>query len=591
MTSKKHSHPNAPETRVLWLLWQRIRSFRRLLALVIFAAVAGNGFVLLSPLLTGLAIDKMIGPGQVDWPGLIRLLVIFLGTALAGSTLQKLLFNTTVKIAAGVTQQLRTELAEHVDKMPLSEIDKRESSNVASLLTHDLNAVSEGLITGLSQAFGGIVTLVGTLFLMLRLHAGVTVIMLVLTPLSFLISGRIAAAARRQYQLESAKNAELRQVAEEAAGQLELLHSFDARDDFTDKLKSLNRELYVFGQKAQFYSSLSNPVTRLINASAYILAAVVSGILAAGGALSTGNVASLLGYSMQFSRPVNEITSVAAQLQSALAGAGRIFSLLRTETEKPDTPQMPVMQVQGGSFVMNDVDFSYYPGQNLIRDLDLFVPAGSQVAVAGPTGAGKTTLINLLLRFYDIDSGDIRIDDQSIYDVSRSSLRRSFGMVLQDSWLFAGTISENIAFARPEATVEEIHEAARSAGAHSFISRLPEGYDTRIEAESDRLSAGQKQLICIARTMLADPPILILDEATSNVDTYTEKKIQKAFRRLMDGRTSFVIAHRLSTILDSDLILVMDKGQIIEQGSHDELLAADGFYASLFQAQYAGRET
>lgn len=239
---------------------------------------------------------------------------------------------------------------------------------------------------------------------------------------------------------------------------------------------------------------------------------------------------------------------------------------------------------------MSGVDFSYYPGQELIRDLNLFVPAGSQVAVAGPTGAGKTTLINLLLRFYDIDSGDIRIDDQSIYSVSRSSLRRSFGMVLQDSWLFTGTISENIAFARPDASEDEIREAARSAGAHSFISRMPDGYNTQIEAASDRLSAGQKQLICIARTMLADPPILILDEATSNVDTYTEKKIQKAFRRLMDGRTSFIIAHRLSTILDSDLILVMDKGQIIEQGSHDELLAADGFYASLFHAQYAGKE-
>lgn len=589
MTGKKFLH-NESDGSVLSQLWERVRSFKSLLALVILAAVVGNGFVLLAPWLTGLAIDKMAGPGIVDWNGLLRLLVLFLMTAMVGSVLQKLLLNTTVRIAAGVTQQLRIELAEHVNKMPLSEIDKRESANVASLLTHDLNAVSEGLLSGLSQAFGGMVTLIGTLVLMLRLHAGVTVIVLVLTPLSFFVSGRIAAAARRQYQLESAKNAELRQAAEEAAGQLELIHSFDARADFAAKLKALNQELYTYGQKAQFYSSLSNPVTRLINASAYILVAAVSGILAAAGALSTGNVASLLGYSMQFSRPVNDITSVAAQLQSALAGAGRIFSLLRTETEKQDNDQTPTMQVQGGSFVMNDVDFSYYEGQNLIRGLNLNVPAGSQVAVAGPTGAGKTTLINLLLRFYDIDSGDIRIDDQSIYNVSRSSLRRSFGMVLQDSWLFAGTISENISFARVDATGDEIQAAARSAGAHSFISRLPDGYDTLIDADSDRLSAGQKQLICIARTMLADPPILILDEATSNVDTYTEKKIQRAFRKLMDGRTSFVIAHRLSTILDSDLILVMDKGQIIEQGSHDELLAAGGFYASLFQAQYAGRE-
>lgn len=591
MTDTRHASTNISEPGVLHLLWLRIRSFRKLLVLVIVSAIGGNGLVLLLPWLTGLAIDKMTGPAQVDWPGLIRLLIYFLAAALAGSTLQKLLFNTTVKIAAGVTGQLRTELADHVDNMPICELDKRESANVASLLTHDLNAVSEGLITGLSQAFGGVVTLVGTLVVMLRLHVGVTVVLLVLTPLSFFISGRIAAAARRQYQMESIKNSELRQVAEEAVSELELLHSFDARDDFTEKLKVLNRELYTFGQKAQFFSSLSNPVTRLINASAYILVAAFSGVLAVAGTISTGNVASLLGYSMQFSRPVNEITSVAAQLQSALAGADRIFSLLKTKTEKADTSQTSEMQVQGGSLLMHNVDFSYYPDQNLIRDLNLFVPAGSQVAVAGPTGAGKTTLINLLLRFYDIDSGDIRIDDQSIYNVSRSSLRRSFGMVLQDSWLFAGTISENIAFARTEANTEEIHEAARSAGAHSFISRLPEGYATKIDADSDRLSAGQKQLICIARTMLANPPILILDEATSNVDTYTEKKIQHAFRRLMDGRTSFVIAHRLSTILDSDLILVMDKGQIIEQGSHDELLAAEGFYASLFQAQYAGRET
>ncbi|MDD3503166.1 MAG: ABC transporter ATP-binding protein [Eubacteriales bacterium] len=574
----------------VWQLWQRISRYRARLVAIILLALIGNGLLLLTPWLTGLAIDTMIGEGEVIWSEL-RLVIVFLVISVVlGSLCQKILFNTTVNVSAGVAANLRREISLHADKLPLSEIDSRDSGNIASMLTHDLNALSDGLVTGLSQAFGGLVTLIGTLFMMLRLHAGVTLIIIVLTPVSFFVSSRITNAARKQYQRESKKIAGLRQLAEEAAEQMSLLQSMAAREIYARRLQELNRDLYDAGRRAQFYSSLSNPVSRLINSSAYILVAVAASIIAVAGRLSTGNVATLLGYSMQFSRPINEITSVAAQLQSAMAGAERIFSLLASETEADDRVSSKKFTAQDGQIDMSDVEFSYYPGQNLITDLDLHVPAGSQVAVVGPTGAGKTTLINLLLRFYDIQSGDISIDQQSIFSMTRYDLRASFGMVLQDSWLFGGTIRENIAFARFNASDEDIIAASIDAGAHSFIRRLPDGYDTVIRAGSDQLSAGQKQLISIARTMLADAPILILDEATSNVDTYTEKKIQRAFARMMAGRTSFVIAHRLSTILDSDLILVMDRGSIIEQGTHDDLMAAGGFYADLFMAQYAGRE-
>ena len=579
--------------RVFFFLLYKVKKFKVLILGLILTAFIGNGIALLGPWLTGEAIDLMRGENQVEWSTLVKLLLIMLVLFLSGAALQRLLSVFTTKLAAAVVSDLRQEMAAHMDRIPLKDLDQIESGYISSILTHDMNMISDGLVTGFSQAFGGIVTLTGTLILMFYIQPAITFILIIITPLSFVTASKIASAARRQYQEESKLNSQFRARVQEAVEQQQLLKAFNARNEYEEKIFAINQKLYIHGQKAQFFSSLSNPVTRLINASAYILIAVVSGIMAVQGKISVGNIASMLGYSMQFSKPVNEITAVAAQLQSAIASTDRLIDFLEIPEEQSyDTSENSLnkLNVNSGEIKFENVSFSYSKEKELIKNLNLSVEAGSQIAIVGPTGAGKTTLVNLLLRFFDVGTGDIKIDGQSIYSVSRKSLRSSFGIVLQDCWLFHDTIKNNIAFSNPEAGLQQIETAARLAGAHGFIERLPKGYNTIIGRDSN-LSDGQKQLLAIARTMLADSPILVLDEATSNVDIYTEKKIQKAFKTLMHGRTSFIIAHRLSTILDADMIIVMKDGNVIEQGTHSSLLSADTFYSELFNAQFAGKET
>jgi len=541
------------------------------------------------PFIIGKGVDNIVGKNNVDFSkiGKIVLVIIILYcvSAICQWTLQVL----TSKLANRTVEELRNDVFIHITKMPLEYYDRNAHGDIMSRLTSDMEYISEGIFQSVTQFITGIISIVGSLVFMFILNPLITLVVIVMTPVTFFIASFITKRSSKLFKEQSKLNGELNGFVEEMIGNQKVVKAFNYEDKAQEKFEEINNRLYKAGRWAQFYSSLVNPSTRLVNNITYVLLGMTGGIAAIAGRLSIGYISSFLTYSTYFSQPINNITSVTTQLQTAIASARRVFSVLDCEPEKNE--EEGLIDFSGttspkGKVTFDDVSFSYNADQPLIKNFSLNVNKGTRVAIVGPTGAGKTTLVNLLMRFYDVNCGNIYVDDINIKSMTKDSLRKSFGMVLQDTWLFAGTIRDNIAYGKPDASDEEVIAAAKSANAHSFIKRLPMGYNTIVTEGGGNLSQGQRQLLTIARVMLIIPPMLILDEATSSVDTRTEIKIQKAFDRLMEGRTSFIIAHRLSTIREADLILVMNKGQIVEQGTHDQLIAKGGFYNKLYYSQY-----
>ena len=556
---------------------------RKYLILVIISALLANIFMLVAPYISGRAIDFIKGENNVDFPMVAKFIGILFAVYVLNALFTWGMTVFTNALSNHSIEKMRKDAFGKISKLPLKFFDGHSHGDIISRLTNDIDAVSEGLLQGITQLFSGIVTVVGSLVLMFLLDWRITLCVIVITIICIFVSKAIATNSGKMFRLQAQTIGELNGYVSETVGNLKVVKAFGYEDKSSEVFGEINARLYDCGQKAQFYSSLVNPTTRYINNLAYISVGVLGGLAALAGHLSVGIISSFLIYATQFARPINDMTSILTQLQSAQAAAARIFALGEIEPETPDEDR-PELEVKNGEVMFKDVDFSYNKDKELIKDLNIAAKPGQRVAIVGPTGAGKTTIVNLLMNFYGVDKGTIFVDGQAIDSVQRDSLRKNFGMVLQDSWLFAGTVKENIAYGKEGATDEEIINAAKAASAHGFIKRLPNGYDTMITEDGGNLSSGQKQLLTIARAMLSDPKILILDEATSNVDTMTEQRIQKAFLKMMEGRTSFIIAHRLSTIREADLILVMDKGRIIEQGTHKELLAKNGFYTKLYNS-------
>lgn len=556
---------------------------RKYLILVIISALLANIFMLVAPYISGRAIDFIKGENNVDFPMVAKIIGILFAVYVLNALFTWGMTVFTNALSNHSIEKMRKDAFGKISKLPLKFFDGHSHGDIISRLTNDIDAVSEGLLQGITQLFSGIVTVVGSLVLMFLLDWRITLCVIVITIICIFVSKAIATNSGKMFRLQAQTIGELNGYVSETVGNLKVVKAFGYEDKSSEVFGEINARLYDCGQKAQFYSSLVNPTTRYINNLAYISVGVLGGFAALAGHLSVGIISSFLIYATQFARPINDMTSILTQLQSAQAAAARIFALGEIEPETPDEDR-PELEVKNGEVMFKDVDFSYNKDKELIKDLNIVAKQGQRVAIVGPTGAGKTTIVNLLMNFYGVDKGTIFVDGQAIDSVQRDSLRKNFGMVLQDTWLFAGTVKENIAYGKEGATEEEIINAAKAASAHGFIKRLPSGYDTMITEDGGNLSSGQKQLLTIARAMLSDPKILILDEATSNVDTMTEQRIQKAFLKMMEGRTSFIIAHRLSTIREADLILVMDKGRIIEQGTHNELLAKNGFYTKLYNS-------
>lgn len=556
---------------------------RKYLILVIISALLANIFMLVAPYISGRAIDFIKGENNVDFPMVAKFIGILFAVYVLNALFTWGMTVFTNALSNHSIEKMRKDAFGKISKLPLKFFDGHSHGDIISRLTNDIDAVSEGLLQGITQLFSGIVTVVGSLVLMFLLDWRITLCVIVITIICIFVSKAIATNSGKMFRLQAQTIGELNGYVSETVGNLKVVKAFGYEDKSSEVFGEINARLYDCGQKAQFYSSLVNPTTRYINNLAYISVGVLGGLAALAGHLSVGIISSFLIYATQFARPINDMTSILTQLQSAQAAAARIFALGEIEPETPDEDR-PELEVKNGEVMFKDVDFSYNKDKELIKDLNIAAKPGQRVAIVGPTGAGKTTIVNLLMNFYGVDKGTIFVDEQAIDSVQRDSLRKNFGMVLQDTWLFAGTVKENIAYGKEGATEEEIINAAKAASAHGFIKRLPNGYDTMITEDGGNLSSGQKQLLTIARAMLSDSKILILDEATSNVDTMTEQRIQNAFLKMMEDRTSFIIAHRLSTIREADLILVMDKGRIIEQGTHNELIAKNGFYTKLYNS-------
>ena len=538
------------------------------------------------PVLIGQAVDWIIGAGNVGFTELFSVLrkmavVIFL-TAVA----QWVMNVCNNKLTYHVVRDIRKEAFDKLLHLPLKYIDGHSNGEIVSRMITDVDQFADGLLLGFTQLFTGIVTIFGTLFFMLTISVQITAAVVILTPISLFAASYIAKKTFSMFRLQSVTRGEQTAFIEEIIGNQKVVLAFSQEREALEKFDVLNEALEKCSLRAIFFSSITNPATRFVNSLVYAAVGVIGAYLAIAGRISVGQLTSLLGYANQYTKPFNEISGVITELQNALACAGRVFELIEEEAETPDAPDAVVLQKADGSVCLSHVYFSYTEGQKLIEDFCLSVRPGQRVAIVGPTGCGKTTLINLLMRFYETNSGEIRVSRIPIKDMTRASLRDNYGMVLQDTWLCSGTIRENIAFGRPGAREEEIIAAAKASHAHSFIKRLPHGYDTVIAEDGGNLSQGQKQLLCIARVMLTLPPMLILDEATSSIDTRTEMQIQRAFEKMMQGRTSFIVAHRLSTIRGADVILVMKDGSVIEQGRHEELLEKGGFYAALYESQF-----
>ncbi len=565
-------------------LYEYTAEYKGIMAALIFAALLANSFALVAPYVSGRAIDFIKGENNVDFAMVTKFCVILFAIYIFNGAFTWVMTYFTNVLSNRTIEKIRRDAFFKIEKLPLKFFDNHSHGDIISRLTNDVDAVSEGLLQGITQVFSGIVTVVGSLVLMFMLSAKITVCVVIITVICFFVSKAIAANSGKMFREQAQTTGELNGYASEKISNLKIVKAFGYEKRSAEAFGEINGRLYECGQKAQFYSSLVNPTTRLINNTAYIAVGVLGGIAALNGHLSVGIISSFLIYATQFARPINDMTSILTQLQSAQAAAQRIFALDDIPSE-PDDANRAELKVENGHVEFKDVDFSYNKQTELIKNLNIDARPGQRIAIVGPTGAGKTTIVNLLMNFYDTDSGKIFVDGQDINSVTRDSLRKAFGMVLQDTWLFSGTVRDNIAYGKENSSEEEIVNAAKAASAHSFIKRLPQGYDTMITEDGGNLSGGQKQLLTIARAMLFDPQILILDEATSNVDTMTEQRIQKAFLKIMEGRTSFIIAHRLSTIREADLILVMNMGKIVEQGTHEELLKKNGFYAKLYNAR------
>ena len=584
---RKNKKKSGADLQTLKRILKLIGPYRRYLAAAVAGALLNVVLSLSIPVLIGRAVDHIVGPGKVDFTGIVPILAV-LGVAVAGSALFGWLMTlATNTITYRAVRDLRRNLFEKLQQLPLATIDAGSHGDFVSRMVNDVDQVSTGLLQGFSQLFTGVITILGTLVFMFSLHFGIALVVVLLTPLSLFVSAFIARHIQAMFVKQAKVQGNLTGYLNEMTTSQKVVKAFGYEARAEQEFDDINRDLYHWGVRAQFYSALTNPVTRFINGVVYAAVGLTGALTVIGGGLTVGGLSSFLSYANQYTKPFNEISGVVAQFQAAIAGAARIFTVLDEAEQTPEEPDALELRQCEGRVQMEQVAFSYTPDRPLIRDLNVEAAPGTHIALVGPTGCGKTTLINLLMRFYDVDEGTIRVDGHPIRTLTRSSLRGSFGMVLQDTWLFSGTVRENITYGRPDASEEELIAAAKAAHAHSFIKRLPQGYDTPVGEGGGNLSQGQRQLLCIARIMLTSPPMLILDEATSSIDTRTEGKIQRAFDEMMAGRTSFVVAHRLSTIRNADCILVMDAGRIVERGTHDELLAKGGFYAKLYNSQFA----
>lgn len=569
-------------------IWKFLRPYRLLLVLSLILAVVSVIFTLYAPVLMGEGIDLIVAKGLVDFPGLAALILRYALVMVLTAVAQWLMNLCNNKITYHVVRDIRTQAFCHLEELPLKYIDGKPYGEVISRIINDIDQFSDGLLLGFSQLFTGVITIIGTLGFMLSIHAGISLFVVVMTPLSLFVASFIAKRTFSMFKAQSETRADLTGLVEELVGNQKIVKAFSYEKEAEERFEQVNERLRVHGLKATFFSSLTNPCTRFVNNLVYAGVAVIGAILGVQGLISVGQISSFLSYANQYTKPFNEISGVATEFQNAVVCAGRVFQLMDEKPQEPDPQNAISLQADqvDGRVELRDVSFSYTKENPLISGFRLSVKPGQRIAIVGPTGCGKTTLINLLMRFYDVDSGEIRVSGHPVRELTRDSLRRNFGMVLQETWLKSGTIAENIAYGRPDATMEEIESAARAAHAHGFISRMPKGYETVIGESAGSLSQGQRQLLCIARVMLCLPPMLILDEATSSIDTMTEIRIQKAFAKMMRGRTSFIVAHRLSTIREADVILVMRDGHIVEQGNHETLMEKGGFYAQLYNSQF-----
>lgn len=564
-----------------------IRQYWGYLGASIILAAVTVALTLYLPILIGQAVDRIVGKGAVDFAGIfviLRKMAVIIGLTAVAQWMMNACNN---KITYNVIRDIRTEAFEKIEKLPLKYLDAHSYGEIVSRVIADVDQFADGLLMGFTQFFTGIVTIFGTLIFMLTISVRITVAVVVITPVSLFVASFIAKKTFSMFKLQSETRGEQTAFIEEMVGNQKVVQAFSHEDEALEKFDEINERLQKYSLRAIFFSSITNPSTRFVNSLVYATVGVVGAFSAIAGGISVGQLSSLLSYANQYTKPFNEISGVITELQNALACAGRVIELIEEDAEVPDAEDAVDLEHANGKVELSHVYFSYVPEQKLIEDFNLSVKPGQRVAIVGPTGCGKTTLINLLMRFYDVNSGTIKVSDIPLQQLTRKSLRDNYGMVLQETWLRSGSIRDNIAMGKPDATDEEIIAAAKASHAHGFIKRLPEGYDTVIAEDGGNLSQGQKQLLCIARVMLCLPPMLILDEATSSIDTRTEIKIQNAFAKMMQGRTSFIVAHRLSTIREADIILVMKDGSIIEQGNHEELLEKNGFYAKLYNSQFA----
>ena len=590
--SAKAKNKLTPQQRKATLnrVLHKIRPYSIFVVCSLLVAAVSVAAQLYIPILCGNAIDKMLGKGNVDLAGVLRIAVSILVVAAVAALAQWLLSVCNNRITFSVSRDLRNEALRKIQTLPLSYLDSHPSGDIVSRMVADVDTFADGLLMGFTQLFSGILTIFGTLLFMLRENVPITLVVVCITPLSLVVAGFLAKRSYGYFQSQSTVRGKQTALVNEMIEGQKVVQAFGHEAESLAAFDKVNGQLQDVSLKAIFFSSLTNPATRFVNNIVYAGVGLVGALYAVRGGITIGQLSVFLSYANQYTKPFNEISGVVTELQNALACAARVFELLDAEDQVPEAKNAAALQPDG-HVQLQDVSFRYLPDRPLIEGLSLDVQPGQRIAIVGPTGCGKTTLINLLMRFYDVNSGSIKVSGTDIRDVTRASLRGSYGMVLQDTWLRAGTVRENIAYGKPDATMDEVIAAAKAAHAHSFIRRLPEGYDTVIAEDGGNISQGQKQLLCIARVMLCLPPMLILDEATSSIDTRTEVRIQKAFARMMQGRTSFIVAHRLSTIREADVILVMKDGHIVEQGSHDQLLAQGGFYAKLYNSQFEGVQT
>ena len=587
MSKDKKKKLQGFDKAVLKRVLTHIKKYRILVILSFICAMITVASTLYAPILTGNAIDLIVGKGLVDFDGIKDIIYTFLMVTVVTVLSQWFMNIINNHITYSVVRDIRIEVFNHMEELPLSYIDSHKHGDIVSRIVSDIDQFADGLLMGFTQLFTGIVTILATLGFMIAVNVPIALVVIVLTPLSLFVASFIAKRTYHLFHQQSETRGDITSLVDEMIGQQKIVQAFGYEDDALDRFEEINERLEKDSMSATFYSSIVNPCTRFVNNLVYAAVGIIGAVSVISTGFTVGQLTCFLSYANQYTKPFNEISNVITELQNAMACAGRVFELLDETPQVPEKEHAHVLTDTKGAIEIKDVNFSYVKDKKLITNLNLSVKPGMRVAIVGPTGCGKSTLINLLMRFYDVDTGSISVDGTDIRDMTRDSLRENYGMVLQETWLKSGTIRENIAYGKPDATDAEIVQAAKLAHSDSFIRRLPQGYDTVITEDGGNLSQGQKQLLCITRVMLLLPPMLILDEATSSIDTRTEIRIQKAFNRMMQGRTSFIVAHRLSTIREADVILVMKDGNIIEKGNHDQLMAQNGFYTNLYNSQFA----